>query len=278
MLQTLYTELDLTPEQFWSLLPLVGLFTFFILGLGTFAIRTAIYGMPRSGRITSQGSTPFLGIFTMEYFYWLIGPLTRWLVRRNVSPNVLTTWSVVFGLGSAAALGAGWFGLGGWLLMVSAAFDVFDGMVARASGRASESGDYWDSVADRICDVAIFIGFGIYYSDNLSLFLLVALALMATVLVSYTRAKAEGYGVKSYGGVMQRHERVVYLGVGAAMSPLVALVSEPGDPKPEYWLAVAAIAIVAFFSTYTAIRRGWSAFRALKEREARGEAPSGSGH
>ena len=282
MLETLYTELNMTPEQFWSLVPLVGLFAFFVLGLATFAIRAAIYGMPRSGRITSQGSTPFLGYFTMEWFYWMIGPVTRWLVRRKVSPNTLTSCSVVAGLGAAGALGAGWFGLGGWMIMLSASFDVFDGMVARAAGKASESGDYWDSVADRICDVAVFIGFGVYYSDNISLFLLVALALIATVLVSYTRAKAEAYNVKSYGGVMQRHERVTYLGVGAALAPLVALMNEPGDPKPEYWLAVAAIAIVAFFSTYTAIRRFWSAFKALQEREAaaraRGEKPMSSHH
>jgi phosphatidylglycerophosphate synthase len=278
MLESLYAELNLTEDQFWSLVPLVGLFAFFVGALATFAIRTAFYGLPRSGRIVSQGSTPFLGYFTMEYFYWLIGPVTRWLVRRSVSPNVLTTCSLVLGVGAAGALGAGWFGLGGWLIMGSAAFDVFDGMVARASGRSSESGDFWDSLADRICDIAAFLGFAIYYSDNLAIFLLVALALVSTVMVSYTRAKAESYGVKSYGGVMQRHERVVYLGVGAALSPIVALVSEPGDPRPEYWLAVAGIAIVAFFSTYTATRRGFSAFRALKEREARGEAPRTAHH
>jgi CDP-diacylglycerol--glycerol-3-phosphate 3-phosphatidyltransferase len=268
MLDSLFPNLGSTEEQFWfSVVPLVLLFALALLGVGIFALRSAIYGLPRSSRIASQGSTPFLGTFTMEYFYWLIGPVTRWMVRRRVSPNTLTTLSLAAGLAAGAALALGWFGLGGWLIMVSAAFDVLDGMVARERGIASESGDYWDSIADRLCDMAALIGFGIYYSDSLALFMLVVLALVASVMVSYARAKAESYGVKTYGGVMQRHERVTYLGIGAGASPIVALITEPTDARPEYWLAVAAIAIVAFFSSYTAIRRAVSTFRALRERE-----------
>jgi len=279
MLESFYNNLNLTEEQFWfSLVPLIAFFGLGLLGVGVFAIRTAIYGLPRSERIVAQGGTPFLGHFTMEYFYWLIGPITRWMVRHQISPNTLTTWSLTFGLSAGVALATGWFGLGGWLILLSATFDVFDGMVARARGVSSQSGDYWDSVADRLCDLFAFVGFAIYYSDNLAIFLVVCLALVATVMVSYARAKAEAYGVKSYGGVMQRHERVVYLGLGAGASPIIALVTEPGDPRPEYWLAIAGITIVAFFSSYTAIRRVWSSFRALKEREARAELSRGATH
>lgn len=267
----IYENLRLSSEQFWfSFFPLVGLVGFFLVVLGVFAVRTAVHGVPRSSRVVAQGGTPFLGSFVMEFFYWMITPITRLMVKHQVSPNTLTAWSLVFGLGSAAALASGWFGLGGWLIMLSAAMDVFDGMVARARNVCSDSGDFWDSMADRICDGAALVGFAIYYRDNIPLFLIVVLALLSSTLVSYARAKAESYGVKCYGGVMQRHERVVYLGIGSALAPLVALVGEPGDPRPEYWLAVTAIAVVAVFSSYTAIRRMTSTFRNLKERELAG--------
>jgi phosphatidylglycerophosphate synthase len=271
-MEDIYAGLKLSEEQFWfSFFPLVGVFVVGLLVLGIFAIRTAVHGMPRSSRIVAQGGTPFIGHFVMEFFYWMITPMTRWMVTHRVSPNTLTTWSLVFGVGSGAALAYGWFGLGGWLIMLSATMDVFDGMVARARNMSSQSGDFWDSMADRICDGAAFIGFAIYYRDDIPLFLLVILALIASSLVSYARAKAESYGVTCYGGVMQRHERVVYLGIGAAAAPLIALISEPGDPRPEYWLAVTSIGVVAVFSTYTAVRRMTSTFANLKIKEAEGK-------
>lgn len=279
MLESFFTNAGLTEEQFWySLVPLMGVFGIGLTLFAVFSIRVAVRGLPRTARIVAQGGTPFLGHFTMEYFYWMIGPITRWMVRHKVSPNTLTTLSLVTGIGAAIPLAFGWFGLGGWMILLSATFDVFDGMVARARGMASESGDYWDSVADRICDSAAFFGFAVYYSDNLALFSVVIVAMVASFMVSYARAKAEAYGAQSHGGVMQRHERVVYLGLGAAASPIVALINEPGDPKPEYWLAVAGITLVAFFSTYTAIRRMHSAFANIKARESRGEPPRGPQH
>lgn len=271
-MESLYLGLQITPLQFWlGFVPLVATLGLGLLAVGVFAIRTAARGLPRTGRIMVQGGTPFLGQFVMEFYYWLTSPVTRWLVRHNVTPNAITTASLVVGLGSAVALAMGQFGLGGWLILISATFDAFDGIVARARGMSSESGDFWDSMADRVCDAAAFIGIAIYWRENIVLFSIAMLALVASFNVSYARAKAESYGVKSYGGVMQRHERVVYLGLGTAVAPLIALITEPGDGHPEYWLTVAAMVIVAFFSTYTAIRRVTSTFGNLKAREKAGK-------
>jgi phosphatidylglycerophosphate synthase len=267
-MESIYQTLQLTEDQFWfGFLPLVGSMGFFLVAMAAFAIRTAVTGLPRSSRVVNQGGTPLLGAFVMEYFYWLIGPVTRFMVRHQVSPNVLTAWSLVFGLASAVALAVGYFGLGGWLIMLSATMDVFDGMVARARGLSSDSGDFWDSVADRICDAAAFIGLAIYWRDNVALVIVAMVAMVASFTVSYARAKAESYGVKCYGGVMQRHERIVYLGIGTAAAPLVALISEPGDNYPEYWLTIAAVILVAVFSSYTAVRRMTSTFANLRARE-----------
>ena len=271
-MESFFAGLKITPVQFWfGFVPLVATLALGLLAVGVFALRTAARGLPRTGRIIAQGGTPFLGHFVMEFYYWLTSPVTRWLVRHNVTPNAITTASLVLGVGAAVALSMGHFGLGGWLILLSATMDAFDGIVARARGMSSESGDFWDSMADRVCDAAALIGIAFYWRENVVLFYIAMFALVSSFSVSYARAKAESYGVKSYGGVMQRHERVVYLGLGTAVAPLIALITEPGDTHPEYWLTVVAVVLVAFFSTYTAVRRVTSTFGNLKSREKQGK-------
>ena len=158
--------------------------------------------------------------------YTIIDPVTRWLVRNGVHPNAITT------MGFVATVGAGvlyhldhvrWAGL---FVLLGGLFDIFDGRVARESGLASKFGSFYDSVLDRISEVVVFIGLISLYVNSTALadqwmIYVIAIALSGSLMVSYTRAKAEGLGLDCSVGFMQRAERVVLLGLGSILFGLM---------------------------------------------------------
>lgn len=156
-----------------------------------------------------------------EYWLWLISPLVRFFIRHRVSPNTLTTIGVVFSLVSAICFWQGAFGLGGWMMIVSSTFDIFDGKVARESGQVTASGSYYDSTMDRVSEGLVFMGLILYYQSDWMI-VLALLGFLGSFMVSYAKARGEACGVNYSGGSMQRPERIVYLGVGAIFSPLIA--------------------------------------------------------
>ena len=92
-------------------------------------------------------------------------------------------------------------------------------------------------------------------------------AVIGSSMVSYTRARAEGVGVDARMGNMQRPERMLYVGLGTAFAPIVAVIYEPAAVKPHFYLAMIAVTIVAIFSNATAYRRLWYTYSMLKARE-----------
>ncbi len=160
----------------------------------------------------------------------VVKPVGDLLQRTGVAPDHLTGFGLAVSLPAAWAIATGRLGLGLGLLICSAVPDLLDGAVAKASGRASVRGAFFDSVADRVTDSLILGGFAWYLADHDGprTALLPMAILGAAMLVSYERAKAESLGFSAKGGLMERAERVVVLcaalAFGVVMIPLLWLM------------------------------------------------------
>jgi len=238
-----------------GVMPLVALVSAFLVGLLGFALKSAIGGRPRTDRVIRQGGTVLLGEYLMEYGLWLFSPITRACVRLNLHPDVLSWTSLLLHLLAAVGIATGYFGVGGSLLLAGAACDALDGAVARARGLCSDSGELLDSSVDRWAEMAIFLSYAWYYRFFALGFFLSAAALIGAVMVSYVRAKGESMGVVVKSGLMQRHERAVYLCGATLVSAIGVPFWEPNDPHPVHYLVLAALALIALFANATALRR-----------------------
>jgi len=149
-------------------------------------------------------------------------PVGSWLNDHGMTADVLTATGLVSAGLTAVAIGAGYFIPGMVLLALTGAHDLFDGPVAKASGTASVRGAFFDSVTDRVAD-ALLMGGSAWYliSAKEGRLVMIPLAIMAvTALISYERAKAETLGIPAKGGLMERAERMILLGIGL-MSPVI---------------------------------------------------------
>ena len=251
----------------WSSVgPLIGAFGIWLVGLVVYAVRSVVKGRYQSGRIDQMGGTRLLNAWTMEYGYWMIHGMGDLFVKLRFTPNVLTALSLLTATVSAVFLFFGWFGLGGWLMILAALFDAFDGMVARKTGVASEAGEYFDSVVDRYCELFGFIALMGYYFPFQPIIAVVAgLAMVASIMITFNRAKGEAQGISGVpSGLMRRHERLLYVGVGTAASPILAAWLEPGAARPVFHLAVAALGLVALIGNITAARLALRIHRRLR--------------
>lgn len=134
----------------------------------------------------------------------------------GLSPNFWTGVGLVFAFASAIAYGLNMqiefaFIFGGILLLISGFFDVVDGQVARVTKKTSKQGAFLDSVFDKIAEVAIFLGILI---GGFAEPYLVFLAITLSLLVSYTRSRAESFGIKLQGiGIGERAERLLVIAI-----------------------------------------------------------------
>jgi len=263
-----YAEINMS--VYYTLLPVAVFCGFFISALVVFSGRVVVYGMPRTERIDDRDKSIFINRFLMEYWYWLIKPVERTIVRVHLSPDVVTISGTVLAACAGVAFAFGYFTLGGWLVIFGGTLDMLDGAVARAMHMTSKAGSFLDSTLDRYSELLSLAGLVYYYSSS-PFVAMVFLAVIGSTMVSYARAKAESVGVDAKMGNMQRAERVLYIGLGAALSPVVANIFEPNAVKPIFHLSVIAISIVAIFSNITALRRLVHAYTTLKkaDREAK---------
>lgn len=149
------------------------------------------------------------------------------LARLGLTPNILTVTGVILNLGVALVIAFGDPRLGGALLLIASAFDMLDGAVARASGLTSNFGGFLDSTLDRYSEAVVFGGVLIYLLDTKHAetgAILVFLATVGALLISYARARAEAAGYKASVGLVARPERVILLALGLVIGrPLWAL-------------------------------------------------------
>ena len=177
------------------------------------------------------------------------------LFRRRLNPNLLSVLGALISLSGAVALGLGSFVTGGLLVLAGGWFDLVDGVVARHQGQATAFGAFLDSTLDRLVDMAILLGILMYYASEGSLgaAFLAGFAMVASVLVSYMKARAELYLKGLGGGVLERGERIAILGLGALTGVLI-------------W----AVWLVAIGAAITVVQRFAHAYRELAHLEAPG--------
>jgi len=187
-------------------------------------------------------------------FVKLISPLARLLIKGGVHPNAITTVGTLLVIVSGVAFGVGAVRWAGLLLLLSGILDLLDGQVARQGGKSTTFGAFYDSTLDRIGEGAVFSGLIFYFLSGPLPSILkpraVAaglVALVASFLVSYTRARAEALGVENKVGIAPRAERILLLGL-----PALFLGAGPGRPGVVlFWI----VAVLALVSAITVIQR-----------------------
>jgi phosphatidylglycerophosphate synthase len=153
-----------------------------------------------------------------------VEPFGRGLARLGLSPNTLTTLGLLLTGAAALAVASSRYVLGGLLLLLGGAMDTFDGAVARATGRSTPFGGFYDSVVDRIADGVILAAL-IWSLDGQPRLELAALAaLVAGQVTSYVRARAESIDLDCSVGILERAERAILLILGLLIAPLLAPV------------------------------------------------------
>ena len=181
-------------------------------------------------------------------------PIGRSLQRRGVTADVLTATGLISATATAFAVALGHLHLAIGLLVLTGAHDLLDGPVAKAAGTVSTRGAFFDSVTDRVADALLMGGVAWYLASAHEghLVVLPLAVLGVTALVSYERAKAEALGIAARGGLMERAERMILLGVGFLAS----------------WLLVPVLWTLLVLTTLTAANRFARVWRA-----ASGEPP-----
>ena len=186
----------------------------------------------------------------MKGYLRLIEPVADLLVRLRVSPNALTTVGTLCTVSGGLAFATGHIRTAGWIIGVTAIFDVLDGTIARRTGQASVFGAFYDSTLDRVADGALLGGIAWFYATNATYasrpMLAIAMAgVVGTFLVSYTRARAEALGIDAKVGVMQRPERVTLLSAPQAFFGLAL----------GGWIFAGVVVILAVTAWITAAQR-----------------------
>jgi CDP-diacylglycerol--glycerol-3-phosphate 3-phosphatidyltransferase len=173
-------------------------------------------------------------------------------VSLRIHPNILTFTGVVINVLAAWALGLGRFVLAGVLMVLANIFDFIDGKVAKELQLESRFGAFWDSVMDRFSDITLFIGLIFLYSElrRTDYVIVTALAMMFSVMTSYTRARAESLIDRCKVGFMERPERIVLFMIGAFTNRMAAVL----------W-------VILVLSVATVIDRIYFTWRELRERE-----------
>jgi len=168
-------------------------------------------------------------------------PVGANLRKSGITADHLTLLGVLMAVGAAFAIANGALRAGFLLLILTAVPDVLDGAVAKASGTDSPRGAFFDSVADRVTDALLLGGVAWYIEDRHGGHLgMLALAVLAmTMLISYERAKAESLGFDARGGLMERAERIIALGLGLLFEGLLI---------PVLW-------VMLVLTTFTAVQR-----------------------
>jgi CDP-diacylglycerol--glycerol-3-phosphate 3-phosphatidyltransferase len=179
-------------------------------------------------------------------------PIARAVGRLGVHPNTLTVIGMLLQVGVAVVFGLGYVKLGGWLLLIVAPIDALDGALARVLGKQSRFGAFLDSTLDRIADAVLILGLTAHYlsQEMYVLVTLLLISLVAAMMVSYIRARAEALGFSCKVGVLTRMERIL----------LIAVLSALGLPFLMAWA-------LATLSVFTVVQRILHIYMISKQEE-----------
>ncbi len=221
--------------------------------------------------------------------YVIINPLVKGLIKMGLTPNAVTTIGLILNIGVAAIFIVGaeksnrgelsYVGWAGALILFAGLFDMLDGQVARLGKMSSKFGALYDSVLDRYSELVLFLGICYYLVAHhyflSSLFAFIAM--IGSMMVSYTRARAEGLGIDCKGGLMQRPERVVLIALAAIGCGVAShyiggdfKLYVPGIPFHVFEtmsIFTVPITILAIMSNITAVNRLRDAKRSMERQQ-----------
>jgi CDP-diacylglycerol--glycerol-3-phosphate 3-phosphatidyltransferase len=186
--------------------------------------------------------------------YRTLHPMVESLVRNKVHPNLLTTLGFFVTAASGLFFHQHHVRIAGFLILLGGLFDILDGRVARLTGLGSKFGAFYDSTLDRISEVIVFLGLLSLYNDyrlqlgDVGMIYLIMLAMAGSLMISYTRARAESLGLDCKVGLMPRAERVVLVGLSALLF---------GESwRDEWWQPLKiVIVLLAVLTNITAFQR-----------------------
>jgi len=225
-----------------------------------FIVYCGLYAIGRPPQLAEVKHNQLIGPFLAGFIVWVMSPVERLLLGR-VSPNVVTAVSLAMCIVTGVAAGVGSLAAAMWLYTFGGVLDILDGRLARLGGNQTAAGALFDSVSDRWGELFVFGGYAWYLRDTP--WLLAAFgAFGASMMVSYTRARAESLGIELSGGMMQRAERIVVVVFGT----LAALLY--GDVEAAIPIIGITMLICAATSAATALNRWIGAFRVLAKRAA----------
>ena len=177
---------------------------------------------------------------TKEKVRHAIQPLVSVLARLGLTPNMLTVTGVALNAGVGLVIAAGQPQIGGVLLILTSAFDLLDGALAKATGRGTKFGAFLDSTLDRYSEAMVLLGLlwlAVQRTQTQDIYL-IYIVIVGSLLVSYTRARAEGLGLDCRVGILGRPERIAVLCAGLILN-----------------LVTVALVILAVFTHITAVQR-----------------------
>jgi phosphatidylinositol phosphate synthase len=221
--------------------------------------------------------------------YKVINPFVKLLIKLGLTPNAVTTIGLLLNMGVAIIFIAGaeegnrgdfrYVGWAGALILFAGLFDMLDGQVARLGNMSSRFGALYDSVLDRYSEMLMFLGICYYLVAHHYFIgsLIGFIGLIGSMMVSYTRARAEGLGIESKGGLMQRPERVILIGVAGIASGITSyylggnyklfIKGIPFHVFETMSVFIVPLTILAVLSNITAIRRLMDAKKAIEKKE-----------
>jgi CDP-diacylglycerol---glycerol-3-phosphate 3-phosphatidyltransferase len=184
----------------------------------------------------------------------ILRPVVRVAIALHLTPNTITVIGLLITAVAATMIGLGWLVAGAAVLTAGSLLDAVDGALARAQGGGTPFGSFLDSTLDRGSEAILYTGivawFLLAFDEPLWPVVAAIVALVASFLVSYARARAEGIGLTAEVGLAPRVERLVLVIAGVA----VAGLGYPG-------VLVATLALIAVLSSVTVVQRIWHVWR-----------------
>ena len=210
-------------------------------------------------------------------FVRLLNPVVDTLVRNRVHPNIISSFGFLVTLAGAILIFQRSIIAGVVVFLLGGMMDILDGRVARETGLASKFGSFYDSTLDRVSEIVVYFSLYAYFRPLPSFWwvgYVVILAMVGSLMVSYTRAKAEALGVECKVGTMQRPERIVMLGVGGLLIPVFDLIA----PEWRYAPLLLALALIAVLANITALERIYSVYKVARGIPLDGTVPAPNRH
>lgn len=191
-------------------------------------------------------------------------PVIELFIRAGIHPNVISFLGFLITCASGFVFHSHHVRTAGLIVLIGGLFDMFDGTVARRTGLASSFGAFYDSTLDRLSEIVVYLGLLSLYNDysgepgHVGMIYAIVLAMAGSLMISYTRARAESLGVDCYVGLMQRPERVILIGFAALIGGDGVMFGYSG------FILRVAILVLAILTNLTVLQRIWWVYRSTR--------------